>query len=58
MGDGADLALEEMEDDEEAREDFRHGQMSDEEAYERGIIDELGYEIDEGIKVNIKKTKK
>jgi len=50
MGDGADLALEEMEDFEEAREDFKHGQMSDEEAYERDIIDELGYEIEETIK--------
>lgn len=46
MGDGADLALEEMEDFEEDRCLFRTGQMSDEEAYERGTIDELGYEIE------------
>jgi len=56
MGEDADLALEEMEDFEEAREEFRHGQMSDEEAYERGIIDELGYEIEESKKKEEKKN--
>ena len=46
MGDGADLALEEMEDNEEDLLDYRTVYMSEAEAYEKGLIDELGYEID------------
>lgn len=45
MGDMADFALEEVMDDEDAYTDFATGGMSEAEAYERGIIDELGYEI-------------
>jgi hypothetical protein len=45
MDDGADMALEDVMDDEDARLDYRRGDMSDIEAYNRGIIDELGYEI-------------
>ena len=44
MGDGADLALEAAFDDDEARFDYRCGVVSEQEAFDRGIIDELGYE--------------
>ena len=44
MGDMADFALDEVFDEEEAREDFRQGKMDQVEAFERGIIDEQGYE--------------
>ena len=47
MGDGADLALEDVEDFEDDRLAFRLGQISREEAYERGVIDEEGNEYDE-----------
>lgn len=43
MGDGADMALDETMDDEEARLDYTTGQMTDLEAFERGLIDELGF---------------
>ena len=42
MGDMADMFLEQVEDMEELRLDYRTGQMSDFEAYELGIIDEQG----------------
>lgn len=45
MGDGADMAIEAMEDFENARTDFHTGAMSDLSAFELGIIDELGYEL-------------
>ena len=44
MGDMADDFLDDVMDMEDARLDYRTGLMSDEEAYERGIIDELGFE--------------
>ena len=44
MGEMADYTLEEMEDEEEARLDFHLGIMDEQEVYDRGIIDELGYE--------------
>lgn len=42
MGDGADMALEAMEDFEDLRLSHKMGQMTDAEAYEHGIINELG----------------
>jgi hypothetical protein len=45
MGDMADLAIEEMEDYEMFRQLYRIGQLEDVVAFDRGIIDELGYEI-------------
>src|SRR4030095_12058291 len=45
MGEMADMLLEQVEAMEERREDFRRGQMTDQEAYDEGIIDERGYEI-------------
>jgi hypothetical protein len=47
MGDGADIAIEEMLDNEEDLLDYITGQMSDEEAYERGIIDNEETPFDE-----------
>jgi hypothetical protein len=44
MGDMADFALEAVYDDEEYRGEYFSGRMCRQEAYERGIIDELGYE--------------
>lgn len=44
MGEMADYALEGVMDDEDARLNFRIGKMSHIEAYDRGIIDELGRE--------------
>ena len=44
MGEMADFALEQVEFEEEARLDFRIGRMSHIEAFDRGIIDERGYE--------------
>jgi hypothetical protein len=44
MGEMADYTLEEVEDNEEARLDYHLGIIDDQEAYDRGIIDELGYE--------------
>ena len=44
MGEMADFELDEVLDEEDAREDYRAGRMTKEEAFERGIIDELGYE--------------
>lgn len=43
MGEMADDFLDEVMDYEEDRLDYIHGNLSDEEAYERGIIDELGF---------------
>jgi hypothetical protein len=45
MGDMADFALEAVFDDEDARMDYRTGKMTVEEAYERGLVNELGGEI-------------
>ena len=45
MGEMADYELEEVMDNEEAILDFHTGHMDDQEAYDKGIIDELGYEI-------------
>ena len=39
------MALDQVFEEEEARADFRSGRMSGCEAYERGIVDELGGEI-------------
>lgn len=44
MGDMADFALGSVYDAEEYRSDYFSGRMDRQEAYERGIIDELGYE--------------
>ena len=44
MGDAADMALDECMNFEDARTDFHTGEMDEAEAFERGIIDELGYE--------------
>lgn len=49
MGDGADLALDEMLDNEEDLLDFKTGRMSQAAAYEAGIIDELGEELESQI---------
>lgn len=40
----ADYALEEVMDEEDDRLDYRLGLMGDQEAYDKGIIDELGYD--------------
>lgn len=45
MGEFADYALEEIYDEDEARFDFRRGFITIEEAYQRGIVDDLGYEF-------------
>lgn len=42
----ADDFLDDVMDMEDRRLDYRTGQMSEEEAYELGIVDELGYEIE------------
>lgn len=47
-GDMADFALDQVMDMEELRLDYRLGHMSDIEAYDNGIIDELGYEVGTG----------
>lgn len=47
MGEFADYALEEVETAESERLDWRTGKMPHDEAYEKGIIDELGFEPDE-----------
>lgn len=44
MGDMADFFLDEVADFEDAIYDYHNGNMSDEEAYDLGIINELGYE--------------
>jgi hypothetical protein len=49
MGDMADEALNGVEDEEAARLAFRTGRMSTQEALDRGIIDELGYEPNPGL---------
>jgi hypothetical protein len=46
MGDGADMALDEMEDNEDQIVQFKTGLMTKEEVYQLGIIDELGFETD------------
>jgi len=46
MGEMADFALEDVYDEEEARTRYKIGEMTIEEAYKRGLIDELGYEIE------------
>lgn len=48
MGEMADMALEHVLDEEFSRIDYVMGDMSQQEAYDRGYIDELGYE-QEGI---------
>lgn len=45
MGDMADFALEETEDGEDAYTLWALGEMSYQEAFERGIIDELGRDL-------------
>ena len=45
MGEMADFTLEDTWDEEEAQLDYHLGNMPEDEAYDRGIIDELGYEI-------------
>lgn len=44
MGDMADMALSETMDMEDLRVEYRTGGISDSEAYDHGIIDELGFE--------------
>lgn len=44
MGDAADMAISDVMAMEELREEYHRGKLSDFEAYEAGIIDELGYE--------------
>jgi hypothetical protein len=44
MGEMADMALSDVMDEEDARTDYRLGFMGVHEAYDRGIIDERGYE--------------
>ena len=44
MGEMADFALGEVFDFDEDVQRYRSGQMSDQDAYESGIIDEMGYE--------------
>ena len=44
MGDGADLAIDQMMTEEEHRLDFHTGNMSITDAYDLGLVDELGYE--------------
>ena len=44
MGDMADDALESVYEDEDARLEYKIGNMDIGEAYDRGIVDELGYE--------------
>jgi hypothetical protein len=48
MCDGADMFLDFVMDEEEARLDYHRGDMTDQEAYDRGLIDELGYEYPDG----------
>lgn len=42
MGEMADFALEEVENYEDLRWQYTHGEIEDDEAYEYGIIDEFG----------------
>ena len=42
----ADFALEQCETNEIIRDDYRQGELSTQEAYDNGLIDELGHEID------------
>lgn len=44
MGDMADMAIDQLMDEWEAEQDWESGLMSHQEAYDRGIIDELGFE--------------
>ena len=44
MGEFADYTLEDVMDEEDDRLDFYTGHINNEEAYNKGIIDELGYE--------------
>ena len=44
MGEYAEYFLEDVMEMESARLDYRLGDMAQEEAYERGIIDEMGFE--------------
>jgi ribosomal protein L37AE/L43A len=52
MGEMADMALEHTITFEEQRSSYRVGEMTDQEAYDAGIIDELGYEIPSGLMSN------
>lgn len=45
MGDMADDFLDSVIDYEDDVWAYHHGEMTDQEAYERGIIDELGFEM-------------
>ena len=44
MGEMADFELDDIMDEEDARTDYRRGEMSKDDAYERGIINEFGGE--------------
>ena len=44
MGEMADDFLDQVIDYEDLRWGYQHGEMTDEEAYEAGLIDELGHE--------------
>jgi len=44
MGDMADFVLNDVLDDEEARSRYHSGNMSETSAFDRGIVDELGFE--------------
>lgn len=55
MGEMADYYLDQMMEEEFQRSEYRQGKMSGIEAYELGIIDELGYEIS-GLSVEQPKT--
>jgi hypothetical protein len=46
MGEFADDFLDDVIDYEDYRWQYRHGQISDEDAYDMGLIDEDGYELD------------
>lgn len=50
MGEMADFYLERAEEEEYDRLRYKRGEMSDFEAFERGIIDERGYLIEDSMK--------
>ena len=56
MGEMADYALEQVEEMEDLRFRYRTGDMSDDEAFELGIINEMGGYETSGHKHSIKKT--
>lgn len=56
MGQHADDFLDEVFEMEEARFEYRFGEMTTEEAYDRGIIDELGFEDNAKTGASLDKT--